>query len=246
MWVELTACVKHVFLERNHLQGGESYGLNDALPLRLVEIAHRYDLPPHGLCCGCSMLGLTCFPTPSTSIAISAIPAQRAGASSTTIPPNRGLVSIQRMPDKPVQEIVVALAGPLVNVVIVVLIFSWAGVSVDLSTARLVIQRENSLATQLATVNVWLALFDLIPAFPMDGGRVLRALIALKLPYGEPPASQRLSARHSLCDDLAAIRCFAGTPRIQEDEKRQCCQILKKQNPYRNTAVIRRDLPLFR
>ena len=47
MWVELTACVKHVFLERNHLQGGESYGLNDALPLRLVEIAHRYDLPPH-------------------------------------------------------------------------------------------------------------------------------------------------------------------------------------------------------
>jgi Zn-dependent protease/CBS domain-containing protein len=101
-----------------------------------------------------------------------------------TLLPIGGVARIQRMPDKPLQEIAVALAGPLVNVVIAALIFGWAGVSIDLSTARLVTGRENSLAMQLATVNVWLALFNLIPAFPMDGGRVLRALIALKLPYG--------------------------------------------------------------
>ena len=105
-----------------------------------------------------------------------------------------------------------ALAGPLVNVVIVVLIFSWAGVSVDLSTARLVIQRENSLATQLATVNVWLALFDLIPAFPMDGGRVLRALIALKLPYGNHPhrSGSRRGIRISQEAAVAGVKDLSG------------------------------------
>jgi len=100
-----------------------------------------------------------------------------------TLLPIGGIARLQRMPDKPLEELVVAVAGPLVNVVIA------AAITVGVSTARHFnpsMQLDDPSAPmllQIRNVNIWLVLFNLIPAFPMDGGRVLRALLATRLPY---------------------------------------------------------------
>jgi CBS domain-containing protein len=85
-----------------------------------------------------------------------------------------------RMPEKPAQELAVAIAGPMVNVVIAFLIFLLIGTIQSDSLARIDDPRVSLLA-RLAAVNVFLVLFNMIPAFPMDGGRVLHALLAMKL-----------------------------------------------------------------
>jgi Zn-dependent protease/CBS domain-containing protein len=107
-----------------------------------------------------------------------------------TLLPFGGVARMQRIPDKPVQEIIVALAGPAVNVVIASLILLFTGGTLDMSQASL--RPGAALAMQLATANIYLFLFNLLPAFPMDGGRVLRALIATKLPYSR---ATRIAAR---------------------------------------------------
>jgi Zn-dependent protease/predicted transcriptional regulator len=96
-----------------------------------------------------------------------------------TLLPIGGVARLQRMPDKPAQEIVVALAGPLVNVIIAAGLVLIGGVRID----PFALGPEAGLATRVATVNVILVLFNMIPAFPMDGGRVLRAVIATRMPY---------------------------------------------------------------
>lgn len=102
-----------------------------------------------------------------------------------TLLPFGGVARLQRMPEHPGQELVVAIAGPLVNVVIAVALFAGLGLRGYLNLAD-VARVDNpglSLLYRLLVVNVWLVLFNLIPAFPMDGGRVLRALLAMRLPY---------------------------------------------------------------
>jgi stage IV sporulation protein FB len=106
-----------------------------------------------------------------------------------TLLPIGGVSRLQRMPEKPIQEIIVALAGPAVNVIIAVLIVLLTGVG-DVFTPDM--RPGIGLWSQLATVNIFLALFNLLPAFPMDGGRVLRALIAIKVPYAR---ATRIAAR---------------------------------------------------
>ncbi len=104
--------------------------------------------------------------------------------------PIGGIASLERMPEKPRQELLVAIAGPLVNVVIALLLVAGFGIgseriaSVDFETA--------TLAERLLIVNIMLVLFNLVPAFPMDGGRVLRALLAMNM--GTPKATA-LAAR---------------------------------------------------
>ena len=98
-----------------------------------------------------------------------------------TLWPIGGVAALERIPDEPKAELVVALAGPAVNVVVasvLALALHLDGGSV--LVADYVHPREVLLA-QLFWVNVWLAGFNLLPAFPMDGGRALRALLAMKL-----------------------------------------------------------------
>ncbi|MCS6851486.1 MAG: site-2 protease family protein [Gemmataceae bacterium] len=100
-----------------------------------------------------------------------------------TLLPIGGVARLQRMPDKPVQEILVALAGPAVNVVIAVVLFVWLGAWRDLAEIEHLPRPRLDMVPKLAVVNVWLVLFNMLPAFPMDGGRVLRAVLALFTSY---------------------------------------------------------------
>jgi len=120
-----------------------------------------------------------------------------------TLLPFGGVARMQRIPDKPVQEIIVALAGPAVNVVIASLILLITGDTLNMSQASLL--PGAALAMQLATVNIYLFLFNLVPAFPMDGGRVLRALIATRLPYSR---ATRIAAR--IGQGFAVLFGFVG------------------------------------
>lgn len=100
-----------------------------------------------------------------------------------TLYPIGGVARLEKMPEKPKQELVVALAGPAVNFIIAILlspIILRSDLSADESSNVLIIGAHNFLP-MLGMLNITLAVFNLIPAFPMDGGRVLRALLAMKL-----------------------------------------------------------------
>lgn len=97
-----------------------------------------------------------------------------------TLLPIGGLARLERMPEKPMQEVCVALAGPAVNIVIwVVLVLLGAGM--PLNTISQIDSANIGLLNRLAYINLLLAAFNMIPAFPMDGGRVFRALLCLRM-----------------------------------------------------------------
>ena len=79
--------------------------------------------------------------------------------------PIGGVASLERIPDKPMHELAVAVVGPAINLVLAAMLFFVGG----------------AFATQLVWIQIGLAVFNMIPAFPMDGGRALRALLAMRL-----------------------------------------------------------------
>src|SRR5215211_2689669 len=113
--------------------------------------------------------------------------AQRLGLEvpDITLLPIGGLARLKSLPDKPADEVKIAIAGPLVNVVLAPIFFAVA----SLLGANLLAPSSpfsglgsvGEVIVYLGYINVALAVFNLIPAFPMDGGRVLRGLLATRL-----------------------------------------------------------------
>ncbi|MGB5556895.1 MAG: site-2 protease family protein [Paracoccaceae bacterium] len=96
-----------------------------------------------------------------------------------TLLPIGGMARLDRIPEKPMQEIAVALAGPAVNVAIWLVLTLALGAETRLAGLENIDDPSQGFLARLAAVNIFLVLFNMIPAFPMDGGRVFRAAVAL-------------------------------------------------------------------
>lgn len=130
-----------------------------------------------------------------------------------TLLPIGGLARLERMPKKPIQELVIAIMGPAVNVVIAIVLaglhwllfgdfFNNISLSGDFTL--------NSYIALLTTINIILVVFNMIPAFPMDGGRVFRALLSFKFSH---VVATKIA---SIVGKLAAV-CFIGYGFSQND-----------------------------
>lgn len=124
-----------------------------------------------------------------------ALTARRFGVRTVDIilSPIGGIARLDRLPPRPVEEFLVAIAGPLVNVAIAALVYGviWLA-GIDLAEGLMALLGPDaqeggefsfaeSFLPAILFLNITLAVFNLLPAFPMDGGRILRALLAVRL-----------------------------------------------------------------
>jgi len=127
-----------------------------------------------------------------------------------TLLPIGGVARMEQIPEKPSMELVIAVAGPAVNVAIAT---ALAGILT--LTGGILAGPETTLRVMmhnLLVVNCGLVFFNMIPAFPMDGGRVLRALLAMKFSH---LAATRVAARtgQALACGFAVLGFF-GNPML--------------------------------
>ncbi len=104
-------------------------------------------------------------------------------AKSITLLPIGGVATMEEMPEKPAQEITMALVGPLINLAIAGVLYAIVGRWTGIGVPTVQPDSSRSFLAGLIGINIMLAIFNLIPAFPMDGGRVLRGLLALTMDY---------------------------------------------------------------
>jgi Zn-dependent protease/predicted transcriptional regulator len=124
-----------------------------------------------------------------------------------TLLPIGGLARLESLPEKPSEELLVAIAGPAVNIVLALLsgLFADFPQSDQFNEVMASGVNGSNFLLNFCIVNGWLALFNLIPAFPMDGGRVLRAFLAMRMPRH---VATRIAAR--IGQLLAIGFVFAG------------------------------------
>ena len=117
-----------------------------------------------------------------------ALTARRFGITTRyiTLLPIGGIARLERMPREPKQELLIAIAGPAVNVVFAIVLYAILALSGGISEVRDIAAADSmtitasSILAELFIINVSLTVFNLLPAFPLDGGRVLRALLAMR------------------------------------------------------------------
>jgi Zn-dependent protease/predicted transcriptional regulator len=97
--------------------------------------------------------------------------------------PIGGLARLERLPTNPIQELWVALSGPAVNVFIAAALFVWLQATASWEPLQRITVTTGPLLERLMAINLFMIAFNMIPAFPMDGGRVLRAALATRLNY---------------------------------------------------------------
>jgi Zn-dependent protease len=116
-----------------------------------------------------------------------ALAARRFGIATLhiTLYPIGGVAQLERMSEKPWEEFWIAVAGPAVNVAIALALLVALAISGMFGRLAVVGQAafHRNLLFDVCAINIGLVIFNLIPAFPMDGGRVLRALLASQMSY---------------------------------------------------------------
>jgi len=102
---------------------------------------------------------------------------------SITLLPIGGMATMEEIPEKPSQEIKMSIVGPFINLVIAGVLYLFVGRWTGIGLPNLYPDSARAFLAGLIGVNIMLAIFNLIPAFPMDGGRVLRGILAMKMDY---------------------------------------------------------------
>jgi Zn-dependent protease/CBS domain-containing protein len=147
------------------------------------------------------------------------------GTQDVIILPIGGLARLNKIPEKPIQELIVAIAGPLVNVVLCILfvlalVFGY-GAEIQFSELFLdnpphdllfEINKSATFLLLMAKANFILMLFNLIPAFPMDGGRVFRALMSMQ--FSRTKATLIASVLGQIC--AVGFLLYAITPLLKD------------------------------
>ena len=127
-----------------------------------------------------------------------------------TLFPIGGVAALAREPSSPAQELWIAVAGPAVNFVLAGLLFLGLLASGGMPSGLLSVTSDASALGWLLRVNLLLGTFNLLPALPMDGGRILRAALALRM---SNLAATRIASRTAR--GIAALMIFYGLTRGQ-------------------------------